>query len=316
MDTAGRDLQVREAEVKGHEIKLGDTLSYLIEREGYSRNRRPILDALGISPAALSQYTRDQSRPSLQNLVALAAFFNVTLDYLVYGEPTGTAVDHGPLARYVEHALNDIQAKASRHSDLVARLGRLLAEGIDATATRLETSAGAGLVLDDEIQRLERHCVHADIMPLNLAFNVISMDDGDAAPGQFLQVVAENLGKGCTYRFLLPGRPGEHTDVVNRFESLLSKRIGRDYVRQNCVFRRTDQPVLAGAAIYRLDLEGLNAQEPMLYEQFSSYVDEEGRLGYVVRPNNESNADMLVSRAQLGRVEEAFETLWAGAGRL
>lgn len=304
------------AEVQDREIKLGATLAHLIDSRGYSRNRRPILDAVGVSAAALSQYTRDQARPSLQKLLALAEFFGVTLDYLVYGEPMGAIPDHGPLARYVNHALGEIQTKASRHSAQVVRLGRLIADQIDATARQLGSVAGEGLVLDDEVYRLERYCVSADIMPLNLAFNVISMDDGDAAPGQFLQVVAENLQKGCTYRFLLTGAEEEQRDVVGRFRVLLGAHNVSDHVNQNCAFRWTDQPVLAGAALYRLDLESLKQDEPLLYEQFSAYLDDDGQLGYLVRPNNESNFDMLMSSARVEPARQAFEALWATAGRL
>lgn len=301
------------AEVQDREIKLGSTLAHLIEIRGYSRNRRPILDAVGVSAAALSQYTRDQARPSLQKLLALADFFGVSLDYLVYGEPMGAMVDHGPLARYVNHALAEVQTKASRHSALVVRLGRLLADQLDETARKLGAVAGEGLVLDDEVFQLERYCVSADIMPLNLAFNVISMDDGETAPGQFLQVVAENLQKGCRYRFLLTGSEDEQRAVVSRFRLLLAAQNVSDHMNQNCAFRWTHQPVLAGAALYRLDVESLSHEEPMLYEQFSGYLDQSGQLGYLVRPNSESNFDMLMSSARVEPARQAFEALWEGA---
>jgi transcriptional regulator with XRE-family HTH domain len=73
--------------VQNREVKLGQMLDKLIEDRGYSRNRRKILRALEISPAALSQYVRDQTRPSFSKLLALAGFFDVSLDYLVYGLP-------------------------------------------------------------------------------------------------------------------------------------------------------------------------------------------------------------------------------------
>ncbi|MEV6235559.1 helix-turn-helix domain-containing protein [Lentzea sp. NPDC051838] len=291
-------------------------LTLLIDRSVYSRNRRPIHDAVGVSAAALSQYTRDQTRPSLQKLVALADFFGVSLDYLVHGEPTGPMLDPSPLARYVDHALSDIQAKASRQSALVARLGRLLAEHIETAAQQLGTAVGEGLILDDEALRLERYCVAADIMPLNLGFNVISMDGGTAAPGQFLHTVAENLQKGCKYRFLLTGNLAEQDDVVRRFRSLLSARAGSDRVYQNCTFRRTEQPVMAYAVFYRLDVESLVHHEPLLYEQFSGYVDDDGQLGYVVRPNNESNVDILMGKDRVTPARQAFGALWAGAAQL
>ncbi len=120
-----------EDEVTSREVKLEEMLNSLIERGGYSRNRQAILDAVGVTAAALSQYARGHTRPSFQKLVALADFFGVSLDYLVYGEPVSAPVDPGPLAKYVEHALADVQARASRHSDLMARIGRVLTDRID-----------------------------------------------------------------------------------------------------------------------------------------------------------------------------------------
>lgn len=294
------------------EIKLGAMLTHLINRSQYSRNRRPIHDAVGVSAAALSQYTRDQARPSLQKLVALADFFGVSLDYLVHGEATGSMVDPGPLARYVDHALSEIQVKTSRQSALVARLGRLLAERIENVAQELGTVAGEGLILDDEALRLEAHCMAADIMPLNLGFNVIKMDSGVAAPGQFLQTVAENLQKGCKYRFLLTGNAGEQDDLIRMFRELLAGQAG-DHVHQNCTFRRTEQPVMAHAVFYRLDVELVKQNEPLLYEQFAGYVDDDGQVGYVVRPNSESNLDMLMSSDRVEPARRAFESLWTSA---
>jgi len=294
-------------------------LSSLIERGGYSRNRQSILDAVGVSAAALSQYTRNQTRPSFAKLTALADFFGVSLDYLVYGEPVGTAVDYGPLARYVDHALAEVQARASRHSDLMTRIGRVLADRVDDVARELAASRTAGregLIQHDEILRVERYCLQVDIVALNLGFDVIDMSEGDAAAGQFLQVVAANLGKGVQYRFLLPGEYADQGAAVGTFRTLLARYVGGDQLHERCTFRRAQQPVLAGAGLYRLDLASLELEEPAVFTQFSQYVDEEDRLGYLMRPNTESGADMLMSGSHTSRACAAFESLWAGAASI
>ena len=69
------------------EVKLGQMLSKLIEDHGYSGNRKKIVSAVGVSPAALSQYVRDQTQPRFSKLLEPADFFDVSLDYLVYGIP-------------------------------------------------------------------------------------------------------------------------------------------------------------------------------------------------------------------------------------
>jgi transcriptional regulator with XRE-family HTH domain len=309
-------IKARVGEVNARDVKLGQTLSSLIDHGGYSRNRRDILDALDISPAALSQYARDQTRPSFQKLLALADFFGVSLDYLVYGEVSETVADHGPLARYVDHSLERIQVNTRRHSALVGRIGRVLADRIDEVARELANSPTAGregLIQDDETKRIERFCLSADILTLNLEFDLIAMPEGDAAPGEFLDIVAKNLLTGCDYRFLVPvGSEG----VVERFRSLLVRQVGRDSVRRNCSFRRTGQPVMAGTAIYRLDIDALRTDEPALLAQMGDYIGAAGELGYLIRPNEDSNSDMIMSRPHRERAQLAFESLWSAAARV
>ena len=64
---------------RSREVKLGEMLESLIERGGYNRNRKKILSALDISAAALSQYVREQTRPSFGKLLAIADFFDVVV---------------------------------------------------------------------------------------------------------------------------------------------------------------------------------------------------------------------------------------------
>lgn len=299
------------------QVKLEEMLNILIERGGYSRNRQAILDAVGISAAALSQYTRGHTRPSFQKLVTLADFFGVSLDYLVYGEPVSAPVDNGPLARYVEHALADVQARASRHSDLLTRIGRVLADRIDDVANELAESGIAGregLIQQDEVLRVERYSLQTDIITTDLGPNVIEMADGDSVAGQFFQIVTANLAKGCKYRFLLSGDAGVRGDAVTRFRELAAFVVGGDTVNENCAFRVSVLPVSAGAVLYRLDTATLTMEEPALITQFEKYLFNGAWLGYLNRPNDDSNADMLMSIKYTERARDAFEALWSAAG--
>ncbi|HEV7649968.1 MAG TPA: helix-turn-helix domain-containing protein [Actinophytocola sp.] len=298
---------------RAREVKLEAILNSLIERGGYRRNRQAILEAVGITAAALSQYTRGRTRPSFQKLVALADFFGVSLDYLVYGEIGGTPVNDSALAKYVEHALSDVQSRASRHSALLARIGRVLTDRIDAVAGELVDSRTAGLeglIEQDEVIRVERYCRQADIVATDLSPNIIDVADGDTVAGQFFQVVTANLFNGCRYRFLLAGVNAER---VARFRQMLLDAVGGDRLNENCAFRRTVLPVMDGAGLYQLDTTALAIEEPALFNQFSKYLLDSTWLGYVNRPNDDSKADMLMSPGYTQRARVAFDTLWRGA---
>jgi transcriptional regulator with XRE-family HTH domain len=303
--------------VADRKVKLDDMLHRLIERGGYSRNRQAILESVGITAAALSQYTRGHTRPTFHNLVALADFFNVSLDYLVYGEPTSAPPEGGAtVARYVERALADVQSRTTRHSDLVARIGRVLTDRIDGVARELANSPTAGregLIEQDEVLRMERYCRQVDIVATDLGPNIIAAADGGAEAGQFFQVVVANLARGCRYRFLLTGDASAKPDVVPRFRKMVTEAVGGDQVNEYCSFRRAAHPVMAGSGIYELDITTLAAQEPGLLTQFSAYLFNGTRLGYLNRPNEVSNADMLMSPSYTQRARGTFQALWSAA---
>ena len=298
-------------------VKLDDMLNHLIEVGGYSRNRQAILESVGITAAALSQYARGHTRPAFQNLVALANFFGVSLDYLVYGEPTSAPSESGgAMARYVERALADVQSRTTRHSDLVARIGRVLTDRIDVVARDLAHSPTAGregLIVQDELLRMERCCRQVDIVATDLGPNIITVADGRAEAGQFFPAVVANLAKGCRYRFLLAGELGAHPEVVPRFREMVAEAVGGDRLNEYCSFRRAVNPVMAGSGIYQLDLTTLAREEPGLLEQFSRYLFNGAWLGYLNRPNEVSNADMLMSPGYTARARETFEALWSAA---
>jgi transcriptional regulator with XRE-family HTH domain len=298
-------------------VKLEEMLNSLIERGGYTRHRQAILDSVGLSAAGLSQYTRGHTRPSFQKLIALADFFGVSLDYLVFGEIVSAPVDHGPLARYVEHALADVQTRASRHSDLLTRIGRVLADRVNEVAVELmdsRTAGREGLIEQDEVLRVERYCLQADIVSTDMNPNMIDMTGGAIVAGQFLPVVTANISKGCRYRFLLAGEPGAHPGAVSQFREMVGSTTGGDRLNEYCSFRRTVLPVLCGSGLYRLDVGAFALEEPGLHTQFNKYLLNDAWLGYLNRPNEDSNADMLMSPGHTERARGAFETLWNAAG--
>ena len=142
---ASSDAAAGQSTGNSREVKFGQMLNSLIEHGGYNRNRKRISSRLGISGAALTQYIRQQNWPSFTRLLAIADFFDVSLDYLVYGQPTGgNLTDYGPLYRYFDHALADVQARGSRHNAVVTRIGRMLADRIERRRGRTGGDAGRG----------------------------------------------------------------------------------------------------------------------------------------------------------------------------
>lgn len=298
------------------EVKLETMLNTLIERGGYSRNRQAILDSIQVTAAALSQYTRGRTRPSFDKLIALADFFGVSLDYLVYGEPASTPVDPGPIARYVQRALMDVSTRTDRHSELVARIGRLLMDRIDDVAKEVVSSRSAGmegLIELNETLRVERHCRQANIVSTDLEPNLSRLDDDEAAPGQFFPVVIENLRRGSTYRFLLAGELTTQSTIVALFRKMITDAVGGDTLHEHCFFRTATRPLASTTVLYDLDTSKFSKAEPALFAQFGKYLFNGTWLGYVNRLNHDSTADMLMTPSHVERTSRAFSSLWSEA---
>jgi transcriptional regulator with XRE-family HTH domain len=334
---------------KDARIKLHEILTRLLTEGGFSGTRKQVCAAVGISPSALSQMARGQTKPSLETLVRLADFFRVSLDYLVLGEqsaPPTPATDYGPLARYIDLSLARLQAQSDERVDLVARIGRALAEQIEHVAREVASASPslAGVLRDEETMLLEAYSVQTWIFSMNLHYDIILTRDpppsvaarerptrsagaaetsatggaggaeaGVEAAGRFLPVVAQNLGRGRHYRFLLPAAVRDWRPVVQSYRTLLTKDLpNAQSVLHNCPFRVTTGPGVASYGLYQLDLAGLEREAPLLFAQVRHAVSE-GWLGYVIPPSRELQADALMDRLHLEQARRTFAELWRRA---
>ena len=328
-------------------IKLHDVLTRLLTEGGFSGTRKQVCAAVGISPSALSQMARGQTKPSLDTLVRLADFFRVSLDYLVLGEqpvPAAPAADYGPLARSIDLSLARLQAQSDERVDLVARIGRALAEQIEHVARGVASTSPslAGVLKDEETMLLEAYSVQTWIFSMNLHYDIILTPDPPPAPaaeasgeparsggvdgaattgggagveaaGRFLPVVAQNLSRGRRYRFLLPAAVRDWRPVVQSYRTLLTKDLpNAQAVLNNCPFRATPGPGVAGYGLYQLDLAGLEREAPLLLAQVRHAV-REGWLGYIIPPSRELQADALMDRLHLEQARRTFAELWRKA---
>jgi transcriptional regulator with XRE-family HTH domain len=307
--------------MKTRDVKFNESLRALIEANGYSRNRGPICDEVGISNAAISQYLGKRSRPSFEILTRLADFFGVSLDALVYGTPlaTSTPPDLGPIIRYVDTAVTKTQERVGQQSALLGRLAdRLVTELRESTDKWLldNTPPLAGLMRDDETLRIERFSKHTRLITFTLHYDVIESASGPAA-GRFFDVVVDNLAHNRQYDFLLPGTSDvAWPDLVAEFRTMIGTRIGRDYL-PNCRFKVSQQALFfSGVGIYDLDVTQFAASEPILFEQLRSRVSNEGQVGYSIAPSEDLQADALFDLTHLSNAVRVFDSLWRQAKKL
>ncbi len=58
-----------------------DNLAYLMVMQG--RTGREVAKAVGITPCSISRYLNGVRKPDVENVIKIARFFNVTIDWLL-----------------------------------------------------------------------------------------------------------------------------------------------------------------------------------------------------------------------------------------
>ena len=304
------------------EIKFQKVLGELISDSPYSTNRRAIWEHAGISSAALSQYVLGHARPRFETLTLLAEFFGVTLDYLVLGKETPSAIsdESQSMARYVDWTLADMQARTGAHTWLVTRVGQAVAGRIEEIARDIlpEVPHVGGLLTDNDALRLERLSLHSKIVTVNLEYDLLEMGEQLVA-GRFARVVAENLMKdqGCTYQVLLPARSDlSWSEVIHSYRKVLgSMGVTPEKMKQYQLLR-TDARVFSGGCFYQLDLVRFAREEPILYEALRPYVSDRNWIGFNLHQNSETLGGLLYDPPNLDRALNTFDELWTEGARI
>jgi transcriptional regulator with XRE-family HTH domain len=304
-------------------VKLGTTLRHLLEARGYTKNYARVAEAAQVSRSALSQYLSGRAHPRLDTLVLLANFLETSLDHLVFGTPLlhPDVVDPGPVVRYADIALSDLRQRAADHANLVGRIGVALAAQIDraadSVAQQLSDGPVGGLLDEDETVALEQHSEETWCATLDMQQDLLEVagapDGSEAAPGLYSRVVARNLVRGRTYRFLLTGTK-EWPSRVRRYLQLLADQgVPHDALAAHCMFKSTTAFLPVDFALYRLNVRELSTERPLLYEHIRQAMGPQDTLGYAHSPSRELTSKFLMSRERLHYSFDSFARIWQQA---
>ncbi|QLY27734.1 helix-turn-helix domain-containing protein [Nocardia huaxiensis] len=271
------------------EIKLAATLKHLIEDGEYSGNRRLVSSDLGITPAALTQYLKGQTKPSVDKLVTMADLFGVSVDYLLFGEDNVAAssgtLDYGPLARYMEAGLASARADGAVQSAFVAKIGAILADQVAAAAQAAARRPATFTGMLDHYQalELERYSLESSIAAMDLDENVVDVE-GDieqgVAAGRFLTVVAENLSRKRSYHFILAPDMRDRDSRVRQFRALLRQHQLTQADVDRCKFSVAADTFYVGFCIFKLDVTALRKHSPVLHQYVEPFIGGDDRIGF------------------------------------
>ena len=124
----------------------------------------------------------------------MAQFFNISLDFLVFGERPAPSGEDDPVGirTQIRRALIESSDSAGRHADMVARITARLHSEIEQVAEDLVNSSSVshpvGFVTDSEAIAMET-CIRG----MKIMTRIFQSDLNDGEPGPFFEVVVENL---------------------------------------------------------------------------------------------------------------------------
>lgn len=299
------------------EINLEEKLAELLAIS--DKSYEEIAQEIGVSASSISQYRKGDARPTLANLVSLSELFDVSLDYLVFGEDTTDAeIDAGPVIRHMNDSLKDSQFRQAQRINLVSNVGERISQKLDEEINEyLSDSATqklfAGTMSNPEILVIERHSLKTRLFLPSFHYNIL--DPETNTPGKFFTTVVNNLNRGHEYQYLLPAANDDWESVIHSFRELLIDHLPSEaVVGNNCEFRVTQTPAMVGCGMYKIDEESLESEHPIIYDTISehSYCSESW-FGYSVGPSTDAQGTMIMDEDHLDNAIKTYEYLWEGA---
>jgi len=253
--------------------------------ERFPRQRKVLAESLGVTVAALSQWEHGLSKPSFDNLVALAGKLDVSLDMLVFDKsPSSASADTGVLTVHLEQALLKLNNRTSQVEDLLLRTARRLADQVYDTVQDVvaeehsEIGKSTGALTFDEIMIVESNAEAISIATTDLGLDVIELTvretSNSPAAGALTHVIAENLLRGRRYRYLVP-QDKDAAESVNALLAVVGVMCRGTEINNLLEFRVTDQPFgIPGYVLYgELDINALQRDYMDIYRRITQYLD-------------------------------------------
>lgn len=305
------------------EIKFQEILKNLLDRSKATVTHKKLASAIGVSPTTVSHYVTGRIKPSFEALVAISVFFNVPLDYLVFGERTRKVAsgDAQSLRADVLRALAESNNYVGRQRDLVLRVSRALFGEVERVAQGMldnpENFGPAGFITDEEAMALESCAQNTKIMIRGAPADIKIDETGMGGPGDYFSTMVDNLSAGRTYKFVFYGKRSAYLSLVMTYRELLSRAdVDPSIVHENLEFRVIEGELPSGVMIHELDVAQLQRREPVLWERFRDDGIVDGTLAYSAIRHHDALGGVVLYDAYLESAVRMFRQDWEKAAVL
>ena len=299
-------------------VVLETVLRDLLDGVGQAASRKNLARALGVSDATISHYLSGRARPSFAALTAMAQFFNISLDFLVFGERPAPSGEDDPVGirTQIRRALIESSDSAGRHADMVARITARLHSEIEQVAEDLVNSSSVshpvGFVTDSEAIAMET-CIRG----MKIMTRIFQSDLNDGEPGPFFEVVVENLRRDCPYQYLLYGDRRALAEDVAAFRSLVEQAgVPNEQSRLMLQFKVLAEELISPICILELDRIAAERREPILWERHVHNVSADGSWAYISVERADAQGGIVMESHYLSSALRQFRRDWERASKL
>jgi transcriptional regulator with XRE-family HTH domain len=302
------------------EIKFKETLRELLEQNRATVTHKKLGSAIGASSTTISHYVNGRIKPSFDALVGIAAFFNIPLDYLVFGERPSTqeVEDTQSVRAEVARALAESMGYQGRQRDLIERLNRRLAKEVERIAESLmedpENFGPAGFLTDSETMAIES-CSHTTKVMIRTAPADVAVDaEGNVTSGAYFPTLTDNLRAGRAYQFIFYGKRSKFAPIAQAYRDLLTRaEIGTGVLQGKLEFRVLDAELPIAAVIHEVDIAQFERREPMLWERLRDEGIFGGTLVYTAMRHEAALGGVVLYDTYFDSALRMFKRDWEAA---
>lgn len=326
------DLHVaKDPTEEGRPVKLKESLASLIRTQGFSGRQKKIAEDLGISEAALSHYIKGRSTPSFEKLLSLAEYFDVSLDYLVYGQveqaPHAENPPDGFVARQVQAALTEAHGLSARRQDLVSRLAQVMVQSLEsaveeivAQPTRNEAARSARTITNPDAIVLEQEAravsvvsgwPNEDAKTGRQSGTTIVTAGGVTKPGPFLPVQSSNLKRGVPYRQIVQGQSSGWRERAARVRAgLRGAGVTQEQLDAHLLMKGSEEPIISTFILLRVPDSFSDPSSRVIYERFRPYFRHDGLFAYISIMDDVFQGGLPLAERYRDAAEKIFTHMW------
>lgn len=300
------------------EIHISDNLKALIVNRDVSR--ADLCEQVGLSESALSNYLNGRIPQSWEPIVALASYFDVSLDYLVTGKEHSRASAIRDIEHLLQHNAIEMEQRVEGQNDLFMRVVESFMKNTRETvnnAIKENRSFNTSFVDEDQVWTLERCADEVTIATPYMKNEVIYDPDLDEIkPGRFFSYVARCIehNPNIQYHFIVNGEPLLPKNIEQRFLALLHEN-GVQLDKGNVRITVTNSPIYSQIVVYRLVESRVKAINETLYQRIHQFTGDNNELGIVFAPSEQAQLNILMDNKNLQFAKEFLKSIGTSKNR-